>query len=311
MVLTVWMLRRSSVAADPPTVAAFRRAFVASWVGVGLYTWRRRPSSRLGPLFIGAGLLCALISLAVSVGGLSYTLGHLLNGAFVVYLVALSVAFPRDRIAARSERQFMITFAAVSGAAWVLALALSERLPAGGPFVDCARRCPDNALAIVTTSPSVFDVQVRRRSAAPLLCRASRTSGRAASRTSRRSIATWTGRRRRRRSDRAAFGERFTETDPARSRGWSVRARSLKWDRARDPGPAPRRGVNRHGAADSGETLTEIAQPGPGWRGLNVESSSVVADLEMQVPVRREDDLDSGRPASCLAAFCSASEQTK
>ena len=131
---------------------------MASWVGVGLYTWRRRPGSRLGLLFIGAGLLSATVSIAIAGEGLSYTLGRLLNAVDIVYLVALSVAFPRDRIATTSDRRAVLTFAVASAVAWTLALALSNRLPAAGPFGDCVRRCPDNALALAKTSPTVSAV---------------------------------------------------------------------------------------------------------------------------------------------------------
>ncbi len=150
--VTVWAVRRSPVLINAREVAVLRGLFVASYVGVGLYTWRRRPASRLGPLFIGVGLFYSLVSLNASGEQLPYTIGRVLLAIFLVYLVYVAVIFPADRLTASSARQFMIAFCLASAATWALALAFSDRLPYGGAFADCASRCPHNPLALVNSS---------------------------------------------------------------------------------------------------------------------------------------------------------------
>jgi hypothetical protein len=156
--LTVWWVRRSPVLADAHNIAIVRGLFVGSYVTVGLYTWWKRPGSRLGPLFIGGGVLYALVSLDGSGERLPYAIGRVLLGGLVLYAAYLFVAFPRDRLGSAADRRFMIAFSAASAMTWALALALAEKLPAGGEFSDCGDRCPRNALALVSTSPSVMHV---------------------------------------------------------------------------------------------------------------------------------------------------------
>jgi hypothetical protein len=129
------------------------------------------PTSRLGCIRGGSGpavdwgrcssasaFLYALVSLDGSGERSPYTIGRVLVGGLVLYLVYLFVAFPRDRLGSAADRRFMIAFSAASAMTWALALALAEKLPAGGEFSDCGDRCPRNALALVSTSPSVMHV---------------------------------------------------------------------------------------------------------------------------------------------------------
>ena len=153
--VTVWAVRRSPVLVDAHEVAIIRGLFVASYIAVGLYTWRRRPVSRLGPLFIGAGFLYALVSLDAADERLPYTIGRVLLAVLVLYMAYQFVAFPGDRLRSGSDRRFMIAFSTASAITWALALALSQKLPAGAEFTDCANRCPHNALALVASSASV------------------------------------------------------------------------------------------------------------------------------------------------------------
>jgi signal transduction histidine kinase len=150
--ITVWAVHRSPVLVEARTVSFIRGCIVASYTAVGIYTWLRRPGSRLGPLFIAAGFGYALASLEASSHALPYTVGRGLTELFSVYLVYLAVIFPNDRLSSPGERRLMVTFSAASAISWGLVLALADKLPSGSEFADCGAQCPRNALTIIGNS---------------------------------------------------------------------------------------------------------------------------------------------------------------
>ncbi len=156
--LTLWVVHRTPVLVDAHTTAIIRGLFIASYLGVGIYTWRQRPGSRLGPQFIGAGFLYALLSLDASAEQLPSTIGRALLAVLVIYLVYIFVCFPRNRLVSAHDRRFMIAFTAASAATWVLALVLTEKLPAGGAFSDCGSHCSHNALMLANGSATATRV---------------------------------------------------------------------------------------------------------------------------------------------------------
>src|SRR5512144_2109051 len=93
-VTTAWF---SPLVSHAHAAAVLRGVLVALYVGVGLYTWSRRPASRVGPLIAGAGFLYASTSLAVVDQSLPHTVGRLALAAQVVYFAFLFVSFPRER----------------------------------------------------------------------------------------------------------------------------------------------------------------------------------------------------------------------
>jgi len=156
-IATVWAVAESPVLESATGAAVVRGLFVASYVAVGTYTWWRRPDSRVGLLVAGAGFLYALTSFNASGDAGLFTLGRVLQAAFVVYLVYVFLSFPYDRLRSDLEHGFMATFTVVTAIVWALALTLTQELPAGGPFVDCGNRCPDNALGIGGVSTGVSE----------------------------------------------------------------------------------------------------------------------------------------------------------
>ena len=120
-----------------------------AWTVTGVYTWWRRPDSRLGPLGLGVAGLFALSSLNGSPSGLAYTLGMSVWAVYIVYLVILYLSFPADHLGARLDRRLFTGLAVATVVLWALILLFAERLPIGGPFTDCSDRCPDNALQVV------------------------------------------------------------------------------------------------------------------------------------------------------------------
>ena len=121
---------------------------VASYVGVGLYTWWRRPGSRLGPLLVGNGFLYAATSFNASGASPAYTLGMVIWAVYVVYTAYLLLSYPRGRLESRLERTFIRAYALSTAVLTGLNLALSPTFPAAGAFNDCGTRCPVNALAV-------------------------------------------------------------------------------------------------------------------------------------------------------------------
>ena len=128
---------------------------VAGYSGVGVYTWWRRPRSRLGPLVAIGGFLYALTALVASTESWRFTVGRLALAVLVVFIAYLFLCFPRDRLGSKLERRFMLAFASASAVAWALVLALVPTLPHGGAFSDCSRDCPKNAFQLVDTSHAV------------------------------------------------------------------------------------------------------------------------------------------------------------
>lgn len=148
--LTVWACARSPVLVDPTATALWRGAFVASYAGVGIYTWWRRPESRLGRVLIGAALLYSLVSLNAFDSALPFTLGMTFWVANIVNIAYLYLSFPRGWLESRLERWFWAALGVSTALVWVSILLLAPRLPAAGVFNDCGTRCPPNALQVVS-----------------------------------------------------------------------------------------------------------------------------------------------------------------
>lgn len=151
-IFAAWATWSSPLNSHSGATAVLKGLVVASYVGVGLFTWSRRPASRLGPLITGAGFLFACTSLAAIDRSLPYTLGRIDVAVVVVYLSYLFVSFPRGRPSTLLERRFVAAAAGISIAVWVVVLVFAKTLPHGGALTDCTQRCPDNALQLVATS---------------------------------------------------------------------------------------------------------------------------------------------------------------
>jgi signal transduction histidine kinase len=188
--LTVWAVARSPILVDPMSVSIWRGLIVASYVVVGLYTWWRRPDSRLGPLVVGNGLLYAATSFNASGASPTYTLGMVIWPVYVVYTAYLLLSYPRGRLESRVERTFIRLYALSTAVLTGLNLVLSPTFPGAGAFNDCGTRCPANALvggdaaigtALNAAASSVFTIALigltmllfnKARASGPVLRRA-------------------------------------------------------------------------------------------------------------------------------------------
>jgi signal transduction histidine kinase len=151
--LTAWAVARSPILVDPTSLAVWRALIVASYLVVGLYTWRRRPDSRFGPLLVGNGFLYAATSFNASGAASAYTLGMVMWAVYVVYTAYLLLSFPRGRLESRLERAFIGAYALSTAVLTGLTLALSPTFPGAGAFNDCGTRCPANALVGTDAEP--------------------------------------------------------------------------------------------------------------------------------------------------------------
>jgi signal transduction histidine kinase len=145
--LTAWAVSRSPILVDPKGTSIWRSLVVASYVGVGLYTWWRRPRNRLGPLLVGNGFLYAATSFNASGASPAYTLGMVIWAVYVVYTAYVLLSYPRGRLESGLERTFIRAYALSTAVLTALTLALSPSFPAAGSFNNCGTRCPANALA--------------------------------------------------------------------------------------------------------------------------------------------------------------------
>lgn len=126
-----------------------RAAFVLANVAAGVYTWWRRSASGFGLLFAGTGLLFALTSLNAFSSPLAFTAGRVVYALVMFALTYVCLSFPRSRLGTLRERRFVALLGGFYVVAWTLVLALAVDLPPGGPFGDCGKACPRNALRVV------------------------------------------------------------------------------------------------------------------------------------------------------------------
>ena len=112
---------------------------VASGVGVGLFTWWRRPGSRPGPLLVGNGFLYAATSFNASGASLAYTLGMVMWAVYVVYTAYVLLSYPRGRPESRVERKFIRAYVLSTAVLTGLTLALSPTFAGAGSFKTAGR----------------------------------------------------------------------------------------------------------------------------------------------------------------------------
>jgi len=154
-VLAGWLLWKSPLISHPEAMGFGKGLIVAAYSSVGVYTWARRPASRLGPLITGAGFLYTVTALTAVDDSFLYTVGRVALAALVVYFAYLFASFPRGRPQSAFERRFVAAAVALTVVPWAVLLVFASELPHGGPLSDCTANCPGNALQLVQTSSGV------------------------------------------------------------------------------------------------------------------------------------------------------------
>jgi signal transduction histidine kinase len=127
---------------DPGLWAGFSCAVGWSFIGTGLYAWRRRPESRTGALMIALGFAWFLFTLQASDVPAVYTLALTLGGLWGSVFLHLGITFPGGRIANGAERAIVLAGYVVFPFA-----PLPSLLFAGPEELGCDE-CPANLLLI-------------------------------------------------------------------------------------------------------------------------------------------------------------------
>jgi signal transduction histidine kinase len=74
------------------------------FIGTGLYAWRRRPGSNIGPLMVAVGFAGLLKALAFSNDSVIFTIGSLGEVLIYALLIQLLLSFPSGRLESRGDR---------------------------------------------------------------------------------------------------------------------------------------------------------------------------------------------------------------
>ena len=122
--------------------AVFGPAVGWSFIGTGLYAWRRRPESRTGALMVLLGFAWFLFTLQASDSPLIYTVASAVGGLWGGIFLHLGVSFPSGRLTSVRDRGLVIAGYLIIPFAFLPAL-----LVASPGDLRCDD-CPDNLLLI-------------------------------------------------------------------------------------------------------------------------------------------------------------------
>src|SRR5215216_3200737 len=124
-------------------VSAVLQPVVAwSFIGTGLYAWRRRPESRTGALMVAMGFAWFLASLDVANSPFVYTTGLVTGGLFGALFLHLGMSFPTGRLQEPFDRGLVAAGYVIFPLAFVPSVLFS------GPHELACDHCPTNLLLI-------------------------------------------------------------------------------------------------------------------------------------------------------------------
>jgi signal transduction histidine kinase len=128
---------------DHAVIWAVGGGFVGwSFIGVGLFAWRRRPDNRVGMLMTGTGFAWFAAGTGLSDLPLAFTIGQVVGPLYFAILVHLLLAFPSGRLQGKFERRVL----AVAYLVTTVGL-LPLWFFADPAELDCTE-CPENLLLI-------------------------------------------------------------------------------------------------------------------------------------------------------------------
>jgi signal transduction histidine kinase len=115
-----------------------------SFVGTGVYAWRRRPDSRFGLLMTLLGFAWFFTPLALADNAVLFTLGLALGALWGPVLAHILLSFPTGRLQTRRDRALVRAAYVLVPLAPVPAFLVS----ASEDFTECDGECPRNLLLI-------------------------------------------------------------------------------------------------------------------------------------------------------------------
>ena len=145
--------------------AAFSPLVGWSFVGTGLYSWRRRPESRTGMLMVLVGFAWFLGPLLAVDDPLVFTVAILLSGLWGPVFGQLLLSFPTGRLPTVARRRLVVAAYVLIPLAPLPALLVSD---ADEVVTDCDGGCPRNVL-LVSDEPALRDVALVFGSAVSLV----------------------------------------------------------------------------------------------------------------------------------------------
>jgi len=122
--------------------AVFGPAVGWSFVGTGLYAWRRRPDSRTGALMVALGFAWFLFTLDAANSPALYTFALVVGGVWGGIFLHLGLSFPTGRLPDPVDRALTVAGYVIFPLAFVLAL------PFAGPHELGCDGCPVNLLLV-------------------------------------------------------------------------------------------------------------------------------------------------------------------
>jgi signal transduction histidine kinase len=129
-----------------------------SFIGTGLYAWRRRPDSRVGALMVLQGFAWFLAALALTDSPAVYTLAQVTGGLWGGVFLHLVMSFPSGRLSPGWDRRLVV-------AGYVLfTVGVIPALPFAGPQELGCGECPTNVL-LVDRNPGVANALLAAQAA--------------------------------------------------------------------------------------------------------------------------------------------------
>jgi signal transduction histidine kinase len=130
---------------DPTVWAVFGPVVGWSFVGTGVYAWRRRPESRFGLLMTLVGFTWFLAPLYASDSPFVFALGIVLGGLWGPVFGHVLLSFPTGRLPTRARRRVVLASYVIIPLAPVPALLVSD---VDDVIASCEGRCPRNLLLV-------------------------------------------------------------------------------------------------------------------------------------------------------------------
>src|SRR5918998_2747369 len=141
----VFLVLTSEHLSDPGVWAVFGPVVGWSFVGTGLYAWRRRPESRFGLLMVLVGFAWFLGPLYAADAPLVFTLGIVAGALWGPIFGHVLLSFPTGRLPTRARRRLVAASYVLIPLAPVPALLVSD---ADKVLTDCRGGCPRNVLLV-------------------------------------------------------------------------------------------------------------------------------------------------------------------